>query len=163
MVIAYALFFILLIMVVIMSFQYYRKPDPKKLLIESWRNFEIDIKYAVLFSTDAIANCISKHLRKHPDKVVVMQYNGTCYRLLNFIDKNHIEREVICCQQQIFGEDKTSIRGLTVEETLLNIWLMYSYDKKYRQIFSRIVDQSYKAEEISEKEKNDLLNAFYSV
>ncbi len=158
--IPYIFFFIMLVLVIMVNFKYYQKPNYKKLFTEDTCT-KINLSYANLFCVNDIARQIHKRINKTPFNYISINYKDIEYIITKETDFSEIKDTINNFQMNVVQKYEDIFESDNYSDVILGIWLLYSQNNNYRKNFLRILNTMYEEKIFSEEVRLDAINAFY--
>lgn len=125
---------------------------------------ELLLKDIILFSNDELASWIKKSLKKEKKKVKIVYFNAKSKIIENCYSQKEISKVIRdirwFLKLDAYGRKNSAIED-SVDEKILEIWLLHGQNKKYRTIFRNEVHKLIHEGKISNSTFNEMYRRFY--
>ena len=157
MIFSYFCFGIMVVMVIIGNYQYYRRPKKRKLFDGN----NINIEYAMLFSVDSISKAILRHQKISGVRRYMLKIKDDVLMLIRLNSVSEIKREIINFQKSIMDIYYNNLQMDDTNDVVLDIWFTYSQKSNYRETFLRTLKNMYLNNEISQRTYDKAMRKYF--
>ncbi len=126
---------------------------------------EVKLRNVILFSNEDIAKAIRKRLDKGEKFVKIYYFNKHYIKINDTEGKECIKRRIEDIQDFLIEKSDlnldNSLINNKIDERIMEVWIDYGYNQRYRRIFRTELEDMIETEKISNSTYNQIYRRFY--